>query len=202
MSIDAQILNALRAETDGAVSGAELSEKLGVSRAAIWARIEELRSLGYDIEATPHLGYQLVSAPDVLHADDLLSRLGKPSVIGRDIRVFHETTSTNDIVDKLARDGVKEGLPHRGGRSVACRYGRRSLSGNSRRATAAGSPKAANQIRRNFRSLCSMPPLTLAPAGTPRRNANETALSPAARAGAVLPTRPAARRPAPAAGPA
>src|SRR5205823_13829115 len=59
---------------------------------------------------TPHLGYQLVSAPDVLHADDLLSRLGKTKVIGRDIRVFRETTSTNDIVDKLARDGVKEGV--------------------------------------------------------------------------------------------
>jgi BirA family biotin operon repressor/biotin-[acetyl-CoA-carboxylase] ligase len=110
MTIDAQILNALRAAADDAVSGAELSEKLDVSRAAIWARIEELRSLGYDIKATPHLGYQLVSAPDVLHADDLVSRLGKTKVVGRDIRVFSETTSTNDIADKLARDGVKEGV--------------------------------------------------------------------------------------------
>jgi BirA family biotin operon repressor/biotin-[acetyl-CoA-carboxylase] ligase len=110
MSLDAQILNALRAAGDGAVSGAELSQKLGVSRAAVWARIEDLRSLGYEIEATPHLGYQLLSAPDVLHADDLISQLGKTKVIGRDIRVFRETTSTNDIVDKLARDGVKEGV--------------------------------------------------------------------------------------------
>jgi BirA family biotin operon repressor/biotin-[acetyl-CoA-carboxylase] ligase len=30
-------------------------------------------------------------------------------VIGRDIRVFQETTSTSDVVEKLARDGVKEG---------------------------------------------------------------------------------------------
>ena len=110
MSLDAQILTALRAAGDGAVSGAELSQKLGVSRAAVWARIEELRSLGYDIEASPHLGYRLLSAPDVLHADDLLSRLGKTKVIGRDIRVFQETTSTNDVIEKLARDGVKEGV--------------------------------------------------------------------------------------------
>src|SRR5256714_15186170 len=110
MSVDAEILKALRGAGDGAVSGAELSQQLRVSRAAVWARIEELRALGYDIEASPHLGYQLVSAPDVLHADDLLSRLGKTKVIGRDIRVFRETTSTNDIVDKLARDGVKEGV--------------------------------------------------------------------------------------------
>jgi BirA family biotin operon repressor/biotin-[acetyl-CoA-carboxylase] ligase len=91
------------------VSGAELSQSLGVSRAAVWARIEELRSLGYDIEASPHLGYRLLAAPDLLHADDLISRLGPTRVIGRDIRVFQSTTSTNDVVEKLARDGVKEG---------------------------------------------------------------------------------------------
>jgi BirA family transcriptional regulator, biotin operon repressor / biotin---[acetyl-CoA-carboxylase] ligase len=110
MNTDVQILNALRAARDGAVSGAELSQKLGVSRAAIWARIEELRLLGYDIEASPHRGYRLLNAPDLLHADDLLSRLGKTKVIGRDIRVFQETTSTNDVIEKLARDGVKEGV--------------------------------------------------------------------------------------------
>jgi BirA family biotin operon repressor/biotin-[acetyl-CoA-carboxylase] ligase len=99
----------LRANPDG-VSGAELAEKLGVSRAAIWARIEELRRLGYDIEAGPHSGYRLVSVPDVLHADDLLARLHKTKIIGRDIRVFEQTTSTNDVIEKLARDGVKEGV--------------------------------------------------------------------------------------------
>jgi hypothetical protein len=47
---------------------------------------------------------------DALHADDLLARLGKTKVIGRDIRVFEQTTSTNDVIEKLARDGVKEGV--------------------------------------------------------------------------------------------
>jgi BirA family biotin operon repressor/biotin-[acetyl-CoA-carboxylase] ligase len=110
MTTDAQILAALRSVKEGGVSGAELSQKLGISRAAIWARIEELRALGYDIEATPHLGYRLLSSPDSLHADDLLARLGETKIIGRDIRVFQETTSTNDIVEKLARDHVKEGV--------------------------------------------------------------------------------------------
>jgi BirA family biotin operon repressor/biotin-[acetyl-CoA-carboxylase] ligase len=109
MTTDAKILSALRVNPDG-VSGAELAEKLGVSRAAIWARIEELRRLGYDIEAGPHSGYRLVSVPDVLHADDLLARLHKTKIIGRDIRVFEQTTSTNDVIEKLARDGVKEGV--------------------------------------------------------------------------------------------
>ena len=110
MSLDALILSSLRAAGDGAVSGAQLSQELGVTRAAIWARIEDLRSLGYDIEASPHRGYRLLNAPNVLHADDLISRLGATQVIGRDIRVFQETTSTNDVIEKLARDGVKEGV--------------------------------------------------------------------------------------------
>jgi BirA family biotin operon repressor/biotin-[acetyl-CoA-carboxylase] ligase len=109
MTTDAKILSALRENPDG-VSGAQLAEQLSISRAAVWARIDELRKLGYEIEAGPHFGYRLVSSPDALHADDLLARLGKTKVIGRDIRVFEQTTSTNDIVEKLARDGVKEGV--------------------------------------------------------------------------------------------
>jgi BirA family biotin operon repressor/biotin-[acetyl-CoA-carboxylase] ligase len=109
MNLDVEILNSLRKARGGSVAGTDLSRDLGVSRAAIWARIQELRNVGYDIEASPHLGYRLLHTPDLLHADDLLSRLGKVRVIGRDIRVFAETTSTNDVVEKLARDGVVEG---------------------------------------------------------------------------------------------
>ena len=109
MTTDAKILSALRANPDG-VSGAQLAEQLGISRAAVWARIDELRKLDYDIAASPHFGYRLVSSPDALHADDLLARLGKTKVIGRDIQVFERTTSTNDVIEKLARDGVREGV--------------------------------------------------------------------------------------------
>jgi BirA family transcriptional regulator, biotin operon repressor / biotin---[acetyl-CoA-carboxylase] ligase len=109
MTTDAKILSALRANPGG-VSGAQLAEQLKVSRAAVWARIEELRRLDYNIEAGPHFGYRLVSSPDALHADDLLARLGKTKIIGRDIQVFEQTTSTNDVMEKLARDGVKEGV--------------------------------------------------------------------------------------------
>ena len=109
VTIDAQILAALRQEAEGSVSGAELSQRLGISRAAIWARIEALRSIGYGIEASPHQGYRLLHVPDLLHADDLLSRVTGNRIIGRDIWVFEETHSTNDVVEKLARDGVREG---------------------------------------------------------------------------------------------
>ena len=110
MSVDAKILRSLRTSSEGSVSGAELSQALGISRAAIWARIEELRSLGYEIEASPHRGYRLIDSPDLIHADDLLSRCQCMQVIGRDIRVFKETTSTNDVIEKFARDGAAEGI--------------------------------------------------------------------------------------------
>lgn len=110
MTTDAQILSALRAAENGGVSGADLSERLGISRTAIWARIEELRKLGYEIEASPHLGYRLLNDPDLLNEDDLVARLGRPEIIGRDIRVFLETTSTNDVVERFAREGAKEGV--------------------------------------------------------------------------------------------
>ena len=109
MTTDAKILSALRKNPVG-VSGTELAEQLDISRAAVWSRIEELRKLGYDIEAAPHRGYRLLDEPDALLADDLLAQLGKTKVIGRDIQVFEQTTSTNDIIEKLARDGVREGV--------------------------------------------------------------------------------------------
>lgn len=110
MTTDTRILIALRNAGNGFISGAELSQELGITRAAIWARIEELRRLGYDIAASPHQGYRLLGVPDVLHADDLLSLVQGNKVVGRDIRVFEQTASTNDIAEKLARDGVKEGV--------------------------------------------------------------------------------------------
>ncbi len=108
MSVDATILSALRAAPWG-VSGADLSRQLGMSRAGVWGHIEQLRALGYDIEASPHAGYRLIGTPDALHADDLISRLGKTRVVGREIHVFQQTTSTNDVAARLARGGAREG---------------------------------------------------------------------------------------------
>jgi BirA family biotin operon repressor/biotin-[acetyl-CoA-carboxylase] ligase len=110
MTPDAQLLSALRGADDLFLSGFDLSQQLGLPPAAVEGRIQELRKLGYVIEESPHLGYRLVGSPDALHADDLLARLHRPRIVGRDIKVFQETTSTNDLAERLARDGVEEGL--------------------------------------------------------------------------------------------
>ena len=110
MTLDAKILSALREADETGITAAILAAKAGTNFTVITQRVAELCRIGYDIEETPHLGYRLLSAPDVLHADDLLSRLAPRRVIGRDIQVFQQTSSTNDVVEKLARDGVNEGV--------------------------------------------------------------------------------------------
>ena len=109
MNPAAQILAALRS-TEHGVSGTDLCHQLGVSRAAVWSQIESLREVGFEIVASPHRGYQLVSSPDMLFADDMMSRLGKVQVIGRKIMVLEQTTSTNDEIEKAAMNGHEEGL--------------------------------------------------------------------------------------------
>ena len=110
MTLDAKILSALRSADETGIGAAALAAKVGENQAVVNQRIAELSRLGYEIESTPHFGFRLLSTPDVLHADDLLSRLSQVRVVGRDIRVFQETSSTNDVAEKLARDSVAEGV--------------------------------------------------------------------------------------------
>ncbi len=110
MTLDATILHALRGADETGVTAATLAAQSGSTVDVVAQRVAALGALGYDIQATPHRGYRLHSAPDLLHADDLISRLPANRVIGRDIQVFQETSSTNDVVEKLARDGVAEGV--------------------------------------------------------------------------------------------
>lgn len=110
MTVDAKILSALRQAETGGLAPASLAAKTDETREAVARRIEGLKQLGYEIESTPHLGYRLVAEPDLLNPDDLISRLPNTRIIGRDIQVFQQTSSTNDIAEKLARDGVPEGV--------------------------------------------------------------------------------------------
>ena len=110
MTLDAQILAALRKGAGAEVSAVDLAQALGCSRTTIKSHIDGLRALGYEIVAAPHQGFRLLGVPDLLHADEISSLLGTVKVVGRDLQVFKETTSTNDVVEKLARDGAREGV--------------------------------------------------------------------------------------------
>ena len=48
------------------VSGEGICKTLGVTRAAVWKTIDQLRQEGYGIDAAPKRGYTLASVPDRL----------------------------------------------------------------------------------------------------------------------------------------
>lgn len=97
-----------RQKPDAFVSGAEMSRVLGVSRTAVWKHIEQLRTLGYQIEAVTARGYRLRTSPDLLLPAELKAGL-KTEIVGRELVYFTDTDSTNDRAHALAKDGAAEG---------------------------------------------------------------------------------------------
>ena len=81
-----EILTMLR-ETEGYVSGQELCNHFGVSRTAVWKAINQLKDAGYEIEAVPNKGYHLISAPDIMSAEELKSNR-KTKWMGQEILYF------------------------------------------------------------------------------------------------------------------
>lgn len=106
MSIEAEILAEL--SSGGYTSGEAISRKLKVSRAAVWKHIGNLRRQGYEIDASPRLGYRITGRPDRLLALELKPRL-ETRVIGGDIIHYDEVASTADVARDLAESGAPEG---------------------------------------------------------------------------------------------
>ncbi len=103
-----QILKLFYQQQGACLSGAEISRVLGVSRTAVWKYIEQLRALGYRIEAVTARGYVLHGSPDLLLPAEIRNAL-EAELIGRELVYFAETDSTNDRAHALAREGAVEG---------------------------------------------------------------------------------------------
>jgi len=106
--VDDKILNIFRSSNGEFISGEEISEKLKVSRAAVWKHIEQLRKEGYDIVGEPHVGYRLTGTPDKLIPQEISHKLGT-KIIGKKIYSYETTDSTMDIAHRLAQSGSPEG---------------------------------------------------------------------------------------------
>jgi BirA family biotin operon repressor/biotin-[acetyl-CoA-carboxylase] ligase len=81
-------------------SGDEIAGRLGISRQGLWKHIQDLKDLGYDIVAVPHLGYRLESSPDRLFALEIAHGLNT-KYIGRKIHYFDYLSSTMDLAMQL-----------------------------------------------------------------------------------------------------
>ncbi|MBQ1809434.1 MAG: biotin--[Selenomonas sp.] len=103
-----KILQILRQSGNKYMSGEEMAEKLGVSRAAVWKHIKEMRSQGYNIESLARNGYILREAPDAMLSGEISNGL-ETKTIGCRIICHEEIDSTNNAAKRLAREGAAEG---------------------------------------------------------------------------------------------
>lgn len=101
------LLRTLRAAA-GSVSGEALAELLQVSRAAVWKRIQQLKTWGYDIVGEPRQGYRLLAAPDRPLPFEVLEGLATRRFRGP-VHYFPRLSSTNDVAKELGRQGLPEG---------------------------------------------------------------------------------------------
>lgn len=96
-----QILRLLKENSDDFLSGEDISDKFGVSRAAIWKHMNTLKEEGYEIESVSRKGYKLIESPDILTYIEVEEYL-HTEYIGRNIRYFETIDSTNIKAKEIA----------------------------------------------------------------------------------------------------
>jgi BirA family biotin operon repressor/biotin-[acetyl-CoA-carboxylase] ligase len=106
--MEEQILQLLREHSSGFLSGEEMSRRLKVTRTAVWKRLQRLRALGYEIEASTRSGYRLIRSPDLLTPSEIKPLL-RTDRMGQTIHYFNSIDSTNSKAYQLAIQGAEEG---------------------------------------------------------------------------------------------
>lgn len=103
------VLRELRDNNGNYVSGEVLSERLGITRAAVWKAVNALRRDGYEIDSRRSMGYRLMDMPDRLSETEIRARLGETKLVGRNLICFDRIDSTNAYLKRAASEGVVDG---------------------------------------------------------------------------------------------
>lgn len=108
MDTRSAVLRLLEENKSSALSGQQIADRLGVTRAAVWKAVRSLINDGYSIEATTNKGYMLSSASDVVSVEGIRAALPERY---KDIplEVKDSTTSTNIDVGAAAANGAPHG---------------------------------------------------------------------------------------------
>ena len=101
MKIKDRILEKLLISKGKPISGEKLAHELSVSRAAVWKQVQVLRDEGYDIDSSTNIGYTLAGSSGRLVPGEIKAGL-KTTIIGKEIKYFEETESTNIIAREMA----------------------------------------------------------------------------------------------------
>lgn len=109
MSVRSKVLGLLEANRDKSLSGQEMADHLGVTRAAVWKAVNALKKEGYHIRAVNNRGYCLTEDNDVLSPEGIRTEL-KDSYRKHEILVCRCVDSTNQEVKRRALSGAEQGL--------------------------------------------------------------------------------------------
>lgn len=104
----ARILELLRRQNGGCISGEDIAGQLGVSRTAIWKHIKELKLAGYTIESKARSGYCLTGCPDRL-LPELITHGLQTRLLGQTVISYEDVPSTNNEAKVIAAKGADEG---------------------------------------------------------------------------------------------
>ncbi|MEN2766199.1 biotin--[acetyl-CoA-carboxylase] ligase [Ornithinibacillus xuwenensis] len=97
-----KLIHLLSVSNDIFISGQEISDKLNISRSAIWKHMKELEKDGYIIEAIRNKGYRIVDAPKKVSQNTIQWGLNT-EWLGKTIYHKETTTSTQHIAHQLAQ---------------------------------------------------------------------------------------------------
>ena len=111
---------------DGYVSGAELGQRLGVSRAAISKAVAALKREGYGIDSVPNRGHRLMAEPDLLTRAGILAALGAHPW-AESVELLPTVDSTNNYLKSRGASGA----PHGTVAIAECQTGGRGRLGKS-----------------------------------------------------------------------
>ena len=102
------IINLLKSNENSFISGQKISEELGITRAAIWKYMNQIKEEGYEIVSVSRKGYMLINSPDLLTSNEIKNNLNT-EFIGKNIIHFDSINSTNIKAKELAELGEIEG---------------------------------------------------------------------------------------------
>lgn len=102
------LIEIFKEQPGGIISGEYLSERLQISRTAVWKQIQKLKEEGYDFEAIPRSGYRLNASPEKLDLQKLLTGLNT-KVLGKNIKLYDVVDSTQRLAHEAVTKGAREG---------------------------------------------------------------------------------------------
>ncbi len=100
----------------GPASGDVLAQAGGLTRAAVWKRIEALRAAGVEIEARPGRGYALAQPLELLEGQTILAALPdvvRADVAGLEVAWLIDSTNSELLRRPAPASGAQLLLPER-----------------------------------------------------------------------------------------